>query len=155
VLFCVQDLASRFIIHAHLKESPIEFVEKSFGFPHWFKLDKCFKDAFHFQEKLGRYGRPITFYLDSDIHHSYKKKLLGDVWYQLPIGLKNHYLLSPLDAFFGRLQFEFRKDLTQSNLRKWIHYYNFERKHSTLNQTPSSIFFDNSKEYYANLKLSL
>ena len=150
VLFAVQDVASRFIIHAHLRQAPN--AEKSGSFPSFFNFDRCFKDALDYQKKLGRFSHPIRFFLDGWLYQRYMTKLRDETYSIIPIRENNHFLLSPIDGFFGRVQYEFRKDLTQTNLRRYIHHYNYERKHSAIkNKTPSSIFLDNSKEAYFNM----
>jgi hypothetical protein len=150
VMFAIMDAASRFIIHAHLKQAPDAL--RSFAFPSFFNLDRCFKDSFKFQERLGRFGHPIRFFLDGYIYQNYSTKLKDEAFSLIPVRQQNHFLLSPLDGFFGRIQYEMRKDLTQSNLTKYIHYYNYERKHSALKTSPSTVFFDDSKEVYFNMR---
>ena len=107
LMFAVQDAYSRFIIHACLRECPSEFIGTM---PHWFKLDNCFEESFHFQESLGGLGKPFEFILDSMIYWNYHKKLEGKSFILRQAKPSNHYLLSPLDAFFGRIQYEMRGD---------------------------------------------
>ena len=144
VLFAVQDVASRFIIHAHLKESPKEFVNRSYGYPYWFNLDECFKTA------LTNLPFPCHnfFALDAVIHRVYSKKILSWNWNwekeTIAINDSIKFLGSTLEGFFSRLQYEFREDLTQKNLDKWIHYWNYERDMPALkHKSPSSIYYPN------------
>ncbi len=59
-----------------------------------------------------------------------------------PIGENEHVFLPTIDSFFQKLQFEFRKDLTQKNFSNYIHYYNFERKREGLaDQIPANLHF--------------
>ena len=141
-MFAIQDAYSRFIIHACLRECPNEFIGTM---PHWFKLDECFQEAFEYQEPLKRLGLPFEFIMDSMIYHDYLKKLQGKAFIHKQVRPSNHFLLSPLDAFFGRIQYEMKGDLTSRNLSKFIDFYNYERPHSALkNKTPSDYFFSSS-----------
>lgn len=150
VLFAIQDVASRFIIHAHLKQAPIEAI--SYSFPSYLNIVECFNEAVESQKKLGRFGYPIRLILDGYIYRMYSKQLKEKAFSLINVRADNHYLLSAIDGFFGRVQYEFREDLTSENLKRYIQYYNYDRKHSALkNKTPSSIFFDNSKEAYFNM----
>ncbi len=142
LLFAIQDAYSRFIIHAHLRQSSKEFVNMSHTFPRWFELDDCFKEAFEFQKPLKRLGKPFEFLMDGMIHRWYSKKLEGNYFISKAVKEKNHFLLSPLDAFFGRIQNEMRTELTNRNLTNYVDYYNYERPHSALNgKTPADYFF--------------
>jgi len=141
-MFAIQDAYSRFIIHACLRECPKGLVATM---PHWFKLDDCFQESFSFQEPLKRLGKPFEFIMDAMIYCDYVKKLQGNSFVFKKVRTSNHYLLSPLDAFFGRLQIEMRGDLTNRTLEKYIDYYNYERPHSSLNgKTPADYFFSSS-----------
>jgi hypothetical protein len=93
------------------------------------------------QSEFSIIGRPFELILDGQIYHCYQKKLENEVGI-LTSSAVGKTLLTPLDSFFGRLIFEMRSDLTNKNLEKYIHYWNFERKHSALNyHTPSEVYF--------------
>lgn len=140
VLFCIMDLYSRYIVHAHLKQSPKDFVNQSFGFPsRWFGLDECFRESF-------RNVRPKLIYSDSDIYHSFNQKFKHEDMFWHSANDSNRVYLSPLEAFFFNVQFNFREDLTQDNLNNWINFYNSKRKMKKTryeylrNKTPLEIY---------------
>ena len=59
-----------------------------------------------------------------------------------PIGENEHVFLPTINSLFQKLQFEFRKDLTQKNFSNYIHYYNVERKREGLaDQIPANLHF--------------
>ena len=83
---------------------------------------------------------------DSIIYRHYSKKILEWNWNwdkeNFAITSDSKFLSSTLEAFFGRLQYEFREDLTQKNLDNWVHYWNFEKEMSALKgKTPASIYY--------------
>lgn len=149
LLFAIEDAYSRYIIHACLRRSPKDYVNKSFSFPRWFKLEGCFEEAFSYRKRFRKmgdrlvdFGRPISFYLDANIYHEYRDDLEDKALFLVKAGPENHNLLGHLDGFFGRIQYEMRTNLTQRNLDAYVYYYNFVRKHSGIGgQTPASLFF--------------
>ncbi len=143
VLFAIQDVASRLIVHACLKHAPKEIVSRSYQYPHWFKLDECLKQSL---QTLPNYSHKLHFALDSMIQRKYSKSVLGKWIDTFPITSESKFLSSTLEAFFGRLQYEFRDDLTQKNLDTYIKFWNNERTMKVLNnKTPSSIYYS---DYY-------
>ena len=165
VMFAIQDVFSRFIIHACLKEAP-KGKYSALGVVSWFKLDDCFKEAFNLRGKYPKYqwqsefstlGRPLELILDGQIYHVYENKLQNEVGYISSASkTKGKTLLTPLDSFFGRLIFEMRDDLTNKNLQRYVNYWNFKRKHTALNNhTPSEAFFSGDKrkfEFFSRLR---
>lgn len=152
LLFAIEDAYSRYIIHACLRRSPKDYVNKSFAFPGWFKLGGCFEEAFDHRKRFRKtgdrlvdFGRPISFYLDSNVYLWYRDILEDKALFLVRVGPGNHNLLGRLDGFFGRIQYEMRTNLTQRNLDAYVFYYNFVRKHSGIGgQTPASLFFKKS-----------
>jgi len=144
VLFAIQDVASRYIIHACLRQAPKEMRNKPYQFPHWFNLEPCFKEAL---QNLPHPSNYLHFALDYVIHHNYSKKILASNWIStFPVKDESKFLASTLEAFFGRLQYEMRTSLTLKNLDAYIQFWNNQRTMQALKgKTPSSVYFT---DYY-------
>jgi hypothetical protein len=127
VMFCVKDVYSRMIIHACVKECPSIEV----GYIAWFDLYPCFKEIFEL-------AVPHRLCLDNAIFRRYGRfiKRPGMLLDGVMSGV-----LSPLESFFARFQYEYRGELTDPAIKNWVHYYNYERKSPALQGlTPHQIY---------------
>jgi hypothetical protein len=138
-MFAIQDSFSRFIGHACLREQPTS----DFRYLHsWYKIKDCFKETFE------QYGKPFEIVVDRTIQHDYSKKILEDKCV-IVTGADHPAYSATLERFFLSVQYEMRTDLTQENLEKYIHFYNFKRPHSV--EEFGSILVFNSLSYVLEL----
>jgi hypothetical protein len=139
-IFAIQDMFSRFIVHACLKEQPYSGFA---NFPYWFSIEDCLKQTFR------EYGKPLEMIVDRYIEKNYSELLRKNC--ALVTGCDHPSKMGSLERFFQSVQYEMRTELTEENFKAYVDFYNFKRPHSALNgYTPSQAWLAGSETLFEN-----